>query len=276
MKDLYPNCLSLSIYVFGYIIPVLAIFVAAVNILVIIVFQKPNIRSHTTIILTLIAGADMLGIMCSASIKAYHFLFGHYIDLLSCTMAKLTYIFGEICLDMFSMFSLWLTVLLSFIRCKCIKSPFSTRYIHTNRRILAYVLCLWIAVCIVHLPSYFIFDFQIISFVDYKTNITRVTCGILEIDGAFFKSCSRRKAHVIVEMVLDSFLPCILLLYYTTVMLLALRAANKSRSSLRRNNSSIEMIVIDMDCERQTDKIETKEAKASVTARQDQLDDNHY
>jgi hypothetical protein len=58
-------------------------------------------------------------------------------------------------------------------------------------------------------------------------------------------------------------------------MLLALRAANKSRSSLRRNNSSIEMIGIDIDCERQTDKIVTKEAKVSVTTRQDQLDDNH-
>ena len=235
--DLHLNCVTLAVTVLGYIIPVLSLFVAVVNILAIIVFLKPKVKSNITIIFTFIAGVDVIGIACPSAVFVYHYILGYYKDFLTCSQIKVSYFLGRICEDMFKMLSIWLTVLLAFVRCQCIKYPFTARGTASTKRVALYITCICTIVCIVHIPAYFTFDFQTLKQFDRTKNTTYYMCGLLETEGFILKSCSRRKAHVVVTTVLDSILPCVFLIYFNSVMLYTLRTANKNRSSLRRKFS---------------------------------------
>lgn len=246
LMDLHPKCERLAVGILGYAVPFLAVIVTTVNILIVVIFTKPHIRSHTTFILTLIACADMVDILCPTVVFTYHYMLGHYKEFLTCRQIEWAYILGEICVDMFNMLSLWLTVLLAFIRCRCIKFPFVARNVHSFKKIVVYILCIFALVITVHTPSFFIFDFQTVNIVDSKTNETKTTCGVMEADGMLLKACSKRKFHVLTETLLDSIVPCVILLYFNFVMVITLRRANQSRSSLRQKD--LEPSTDNQDC----------------------------
>lgn len=237
LSDLHPDCIKLGVDVFGYLAPILALLVTVMNVLIIIVFMRPHIRSHTTFILTLIACADTLDIVCPAGIFAYIYLFGHYKEYLRCSQLEWAYILGEICVDMFNMLSLWLTVLLAFMRCRCIKSPFVAKQAHSFKRTLVYLISILTLVISLHVPSFFIFDFRPVQYVDKEKNETMIICAMQESNGKFLKTCSERKMQLVMETLLDSILPCVLLVYFNCAMLFTLKRANESRSSLRCNSS---------------------------------------
>lgn len=237
LMDLHPDCVDLGVDVFRYIFPFLAVFVTTTNILIVFVFMKPHIRSHTTFILTLIACADILGIVCPTVVFAYLYLFGYYKEYLTCKQIEWTYILGEICVDVFNMLSLWLTVLLAYIRCRCINSPFLARHVHSFKRVFIYLICLLILVISLHVPSFYIFEFQQVQYVDKDNNGTHAVCAMLEPDGVFLKSCSSRKVQLILETVFDSVLPCVLLVYCTFAMLCTLHRGKQNRLSLRKIDS---------------------------------------
>lgn len=235
--DIHPNCADLAVITAGYVVPCIAVLTLMLNLPIVIVFTKPRVRSHTTFILTLIACVDTLTIICPTYAYVYHYTFGHYVEYLAYSKCELTYILIEVCVDMFNMISLWLTVLLAYIRCRCLKSPFTARHIHSGKRILMYVsFILLLAVC-VYLPSLFVFDFTPVKIVDPLTNRTMEVCGISEPDGIFLIHCTRRKLHVLVKTMLDSFIPCCILVYHNAEMFLILREAKQSRSSLRCRES---------------------------------------
>jgi hypothetical protein len=89
--------------------------------------------------------------------------------------------------------------------------------------------------CLVHIPSFFIFDFHTISTFDPITNITSERGVLLETEGVFFKTCIGRKVHVCIETITDSLLPTIILVGCNINILVALRKAKKSRVILRHN-----------------------------------------
>lgn len=238
LMDLHPNCTDLAVVIAGYIVPGMAVITLMLNLPIVIVFTKPHVRSHTTLILTLIACADTLNIICPTYVYVYHYTFGHYVEYLAYSKCELTYILVEICVDMFNMISLWLTVLLAYIRCMCLKSPFATRHIHSGKRILTYVaFILLLAVC-VYLPSLFVFEFTPVQIVDPVTNTTMEVCGVAEPDGLFLIHCSRRKVHILVKTMVESLIPCCFLVYYNAEMCLVLSEAKQSRTSLRCSEST--------------------------------------
>lgn len=243
LTDLNPTCMDLVVIILGYIVPVLAVLVIIINSLIIAVFMKPRMRSHTTMILSMIALVDMLNIMCPSATYVYHYSFNNYTDFLHYPFCKLAYFLADTCVDMLNMISLWLTVMLAYIRSKCLKSPFSARRTHSGHRIAICVSGIVIMALLIHIPSYFIFGFHPMTEYDSVTNKTEVICGIREADVTFYiTTCAGRKIHVFIECVLDSILPCAILVYYNVIMFLALQKAMRHRTSLRlsRTNSQKE------------------------------------
>ncbi|XP_053406477.1 uncharacterized protein LOC128559254 [Mercenaria mercenaria] len=227
----------MAVNMFGYIIPVLSLFVTTMNVLIIIVFVKRHMRSHTTFILTLIACVEILNIDCPAIVFAYLYLRGSYKHYLTSEQIKWSYLLGKICVDMFNMCSLWLTVLLAFIRYRCISSPFVARKVHSPRKIIIYVVVIIVFVGLVHVPSFYLFEFRSVTNVDPISNLTTIVGALIEREGVYLKSCSGRKLHIIVETLTDSLIPSALLVCCNIKLLITLRKAKQSRSSLRHTNN---------------------------------------
>ena len=236
-RDLHEDCADMAVNVFGYVIPVLSVIVTTINILIILVFTKKRMRSHTTFILTLIACAEIINIVCPAIVFSYLYLRGNYKQYLTAEQIKYSYVLGKICVDMFNMFSLWLTVLLAFIRCRCINSPFEAKRLYSFRKIIIHIVLIIIFVCFVHIPSFFIFEFHSNSTIDPDTNLTLERGVLLETEGAYFKTCVGRKFHVFVETITDSLLPTVVLVGCNINILVALRKAKKSRVILRHKEN---------------------------------------
>ena len=238
LQDLYPNCRSVVGYMWGYVMPIVTLFVIAINSLIVVVLTRPHVRSHTTLILTLIAGMDTLNILFPSISYIYHYTTGRFREYLSYSSCLWTYIFADICVDMFNMMSLWLTVLLAFIRCRCLKSPFKSRDFHSYKYIVIYLLVILILALCVHLPSFFLFQFSPVSVIDENSNITKIACGISERDNSIFKPCIGRKIHLLMETVIDSLIPCVVLVSCNILILMTLRKAKRNRSFLRNSNLS--------------------------------------
>jgi hypothetical protein len=143
--------------------------------------------------------------------------------------------------DFFNALSLWLTVLLAYIRCRCLKDPFNAHNFHTSKRVAIYVIIILIITIITHIPSSILFEFSSITSSDPATNTTKQMCIIKESNLIFHNSSIGRKIQFWAETVLDSIVPCLILVYLNFVILLTLKEAIISRSSLRRNNTNIEI-----------------------------------
>lgn len=235
--DLHRDCVDFAVNVFEYIFPILAVSVTAINILIIIVFTKPHMRSPTTFILTLIAFVEIINIICPTSIFSYLYLHGNYKYYLTRGEIQWSYILGKICVDMFNMISLWLTVLLAFVRCKCINSQSITRKVHSTKQIIIFVVLILVVVIVVNVPAFYIFEFYSIEKLDPIANITSEIGVLVESQGIYFRSCSGRKVHVFVEMITDSILPCVILICCNAKIVIALRKARNSRSVLRHKRT---------------------------------------
>ena len=78
VSELYPTeCQQHMINVYGYAIPSLAALVIPINILIIVVLMKPQVRFNTSKILSLIAISDILNIFCPSIAYVYYFTFGN-------------------------------------------------------------------------------------------------------------------------------------------------------------------------------------------------------
>jgi hypothetical protein len=148
---------------------------------------------------------------------------------------------ASVSVDFFNALSLWLTVLLAYIRCRCLKDPFNAHNFHTSKRVAIYVIFILAFTIITHLPSTFLFEFSSITSSDPATNTTEQMCVIKESNLIFHNSSIGRKIQFCAETVLDSIVPCFILVYLDFVILLTLKEASISRSSLRRNNTNIEI-----------------------------------
>ncbi|XP_060584920.1 uncharacterized protein LOC132740890 [Ruditapes philippinarum] len=235
--DLHRDCVDFAVNIFEYVFPTLAIAVTTINILIIIVFTKPHMRSHTTFILTLIACVEIINILCPTSMFSFLYLRGNYKEYLTSEQIQWSYILGKICVDMFNMISLWLTVLLAFVRCKCINSQFISRKVHSTKQIVIYVTLILVIVIVVNAPAFYIFEFYSIEKVDPITNLTREIGVLVESQGIYFRSCSGRKIHLFIEMITDSILPCIILICCNAKIIMALRKAKTTRTILRHKES---------------------------------------
>ena len=239
MKDLSSQCLYILVPIEGYVFPALSLLVVTVNVLAAFVFLQKRVRSHTTFILTLIAGTDVLNIIIPTYFYVYYFSLGYYKDYVTYNMCFLTYILGQVSVEFFNAFSLWLTVLLAYVRCRCLKDPFNAHAFHTSKRITIYVGIILIFTIISHLPALFLFEFSSITYKDQASNATKQLCIITESNLIFQNSSTGRKIQICAETVLDSIVPCFILVYLDFVILLTLKEASITRSSLRRRNTKI-------------------------------------
>lgn len=233
LLDLYPDCQTVVEFMWGYVIPILAVVIIIVNGLIVSVLSKPHVRSHTTLVLTFIACSDTLNIVFPSISYIHHYTSGRFKDFLSYSSCFWTYILGEVFVDMFNMISLWFTVLLAYMRCRCLRSPFKTQIIHSYKYILIYVAVILVLALVVHLPAFFLFEFSPVILKD-NTNLTKVVCGISESYYSLFKPCFGRKLHVLMKTVIDSVLPCVILVSCNICILSTLRRAKKKRLLLRR------------------------------------------
>lgn len=221
----------------GYVIPVLAVLIIMVNGIIVSILAKPHVRSHTTFILILIAVSDTLNIVFPAISYIYHYTSGRFKDFLSYSSCFWTYIFADVFVDMFNMISLWLTVLLAYIRCRCLRTPFAGRHIHSYKNIVISVTTILVLAAVVHLPAFFLFEFSPVHFQD-SMNSTKVVCGISESSNALLKPCMGRKIHILMETIIDSVVPSVILVCCNISILMTLHNAKRERSSLRRNRSA--------------------------------------
>ncbi|XP_052772715.1 uncharacterized protein LOC128211726 [Mya arenaria] len=233
-KDLFPDCEEMHSLIFGIITPIQAALVTVANIFIVILFTKPHIRSRTTCLLTLIALADMLSIVSPTSIYIWLFTLDsdnnrRAVPFRFCIW---TIAFVDIFQDMFNAMSLWFTVLLAFMRRKCLQSPFAAKCSHRYRHVIGYVSGVVCLVLAVHIPSFLIFDAIPLNGTFIDVNVTDVMCGLKE-----RKYSIPRKIHLWMELLLDSLIPSCILLYLTISILWVLRKAKQSRSSLRSHSS---------------------------------------
>ncbi|XP_052772716.1 uncharacterized protein LOC128211727 [Mya arenaria] len=233
-KDLYPNCEEMHSILFGIITPIQAALVTIVNIFIVILFTKPHIRSRTTCIMTLIALADLLSILSPTSTFIWLFTLDsdNHRRAVPYRFCIWTVAFVNIFQDMFNAMSLWFTVLLALMRCKCLQSPFAAKCTHRYLHVIGYVSGVVCLVLAVHIPSFFIFDVVPLNRTYVDSNVTDIMCGLKE-----RKYSIPRKIHLWMEVLLDSLIPSCILLYLTFSILWALRKAKQSRSSLRSHSS---------------------------------------
>lgn len=229
LQDLAPGCGSLVPVTYGIVVPILALFVISVDSVIITVFMRPNVRSHTTFILTLIAVSDIFNIAPPTGIYVFYYTLGNYHHALPYYLCRGTYLLSHVSHDFFHAMSLWLTVLLAFIRSKCLKAPFEARWIHKSKNVVLFVMAVLVLELIVHVPSVFILQFHAVARLDERSNTTVLDCAVSDID----EYSTSRKLHVWSEVIIDSIIPCLLLLYMDVTILRILRKAKQSRNSLR-------------------------------------------
>jgi hypothetical protein len=87
------------------------------------------------------------------------------------------------------------------------------------------------------MPSAFLFEFSSITSSDPASNTTKQMCVIEESNLIFQNSSIARKIQFCTETLLDSIVPCFILVYLDFVILLTLKEASISRSSMRRRNT---------------------------------------
>jgi len=232
LKDLSPGCGTLMPIIYGIVVPIIALFVISVDSVIITVFTRPHVRSHTTYILTLIALADICNITPPTVIYVYYYTLGNYHYAIPYHLCRWTYMLSDVCHDLFNAISLWLTVLLAYIRCRCLKTPFDARCLHKCKNITLFVLGIILLELILHVPSMFILNYHPVTRTD-ANNITVSDCAVSDID----ELSTSRKIHLWSEVLVDSLLPSLMLLYLDFIILATLRQAKKSRNSLRSSRS---------------------------------------
>jgi len=233
LRDLFPNCDTQRWLVYGIIGPVWTAVVTCADICVIILFMRPRMRSKTSFILTLIALVDMLSIILPTVVYLFYYTLQNDAKPIPLRICLLVYAFVDVFVDMFNGISLWLTVLLAFMRCRCLQKPFTMRCSYGFRRVLMCVAIIMILELCVHIPSFFLFDFVPIPMGKNNLTVNFIACGIREND-----SFITRRTHLWMETMFDSCIPSILLLYLTCSILKCLREAKQERQSLRSSTES--------------------------------------
>jgi hypothetical protein len=180
LKDVSSHCMHIIVPIEAYVFPVLSILVFGINVLAVFVFLQKRVRSHTTFLLTLIAITDILNITFPTYFCVYYYTLGHYKDYVTYQMCSLTYILGIVSVKFFNALSLWLTVLLAYTRCRCLKDPFNAHKRHTSKKVDIYVIFIIAFTIITHMPSAFLFEFSSITSSDSDTNTTKQLCVIEE------------------------------------------------------------------------------------------------
>ena len=234
IDGLYPEQCALPIY--GFIVPPLAVLVVVFNALILVIFAKPHIRSHTTVILTVIAIADSLNISLPSIIYVYMYTFGHHHDYVPSSMCLSVYVLIHLLPEMFNLISVWATVLLACIRFRCIQAPFRAKDLHTNTRIAIGIVIVFIIGACVQLPSIGLFDFVPVNITSLVTNKTIETC-IVTTSKNLNSACFLREIHIWVELFANSFIPCFALITLDIAILYTLRKAELRRESLQRGSS---------------------------------------
>ena len=226
---LYPPTCART--VFGHVVPPLALFVLAVNIIIIIIFAKSHIRSHTTFILTIIAVSDSLNICVPSILYVYYYTLGNHKDYVPYKLCFATYTLMNVLPDMFNLISVWSTILLACIRFRCLQSPFKARELHTNSRIGIGVTFVLILAMSVQLPTLAMFDFIPVNVTSLVTNHTMETC-VVTTAKALNTVCAFREIHIWVELFANSFIPCFALITLDIAIWYTLRKASIRRLSL--------------------------------------------
>ena len=236
IDGLYPVACALPIY--GFIVPPLAVLVVLINALILVIFAKPHIRSHTTVILTVIAIADSLNISLPSIIYIHMYTFGHHRDYVPSSMCLPVYILVHLLPEMFNLISVWATILLAAIRFRCLQSPFKARDLHTNTRIAIGIGFVFLIGICVQLPSIGLFDFLPINVTSIVTNKTVETC-IVSTSKNLNNACFLREVHIWLELFANSFIPCFALITLDIAILYTLRKAELRRGTLQRCGSSL-------------------------------------
>lgn len=240
MDGLYPIDCAVPIY--GFIVPCLALMVVIINILIIVIFSKPHIRSHTTVILTIIALADSLNISLPSTIYVYYYVLGNHKDYVPYQLCQATFLLIHLLPEMFNLISVWSTILLACIRFRCLQSPFKAKSLHTNRRIAVGITFAVSLAILVQVPSLALFDFLPVNVTSTVTNRTMTTCVVATsklINGA----CILREIHIWIELFVNSFIPCFMLILLDLAILYTLHKAERRRGSLNRRGSSFKVKV---------------------------------
>lgn len=238
MDGLFPEQCALPIY--GFVVPPLALLVVIVNALILVIFAKPHIRSHTTFILTVIAVADSLNISLPSIIYVYMYTLGHHRDFVPYTMCFPTYLLFHLLPEMFNLVSLWSTILLACVRFRCLQYPFKAKDHHSNSRIAVGIVVVFVIAMGVQLPSIGLFDFLPVNVTSLTTNQTMETC-IVTTSRNINKACVLREIHIWIELFANSFIPCCALIVLDLGILYTLRKAERKRGCLQRSGSTFKL-----------------------------------
>ena len=237
LDAIYPPHCAKPVY--GFIVPLLALLVITVNLLIIIIFSKPHIRSHTTFILTIIAISDSLNIAIPSILYVHYYTLDKHNDYVPFNLCFITYVSLHLLPDLFNLISVWSTILLACIRFRCLQSPFRARELHTNRRIAIGITFVVIIALFVHLPTVVMFDFIPANVTSFVTNETMKTC-VVATAKALNKVCAFREIHIWIELFANSFIPCFTLIALDIAILCTLRKAAVKRLSLHTLGSAFQ------------------------------------
>jgi len=137
---------------------------------------------------------------------------------LSYKLCAVTLVFADVFVDMFNAMSIWLTVLLAFMRYRCLQSPFSVKCVHKHRRVALYVVMIVFLELCVHIPSLFLVEYVPIVMASNNTDDPYIAGGI-----RFQETVLSRRTHIWTETLIDSLIPSLVLLFLTWKILLTLR-----------------------------------------------------
>ncbi|KAL3853154.1 hypothetical protein ACJMK2_016720 [Sinanodonta woodiana] len=222
---------------FGYLKPVLTLFVFGINVVMIRVLSTKRMRSSANAILIAIAISNTLTMAFPAIPDTYYYTFGHFKEYIPPALCRSTYYFSYPIPAICHTVSIWLSVALAFLRYVSVRFPLISMRLFTMKRTIKAIVIICIFSALVHCLNLVAFGFTTVtlqSLMNKNKTVDACEVSFQSVLGINFQTSNG--ILIWPGIVIAAFLPCLLLLFLDSAMLLRLRRQECIRHQLQNRH----------------------------------------
>ncbi|KAL3853152.1 hypothetical protein ACJMK2_016718 [Sinanodonta woodiana] len=222
---------------FGYLKPVLTLFVFSINVVMIKVLSTKRMRSSANTILIAIAISDTLNMAFPVIPDMYYYAFGYYKEYIPPALCRSTYYFSSPIPAICHTVSIWLSVALAFLRYVSVRFPLVSMRLFTMKRTIIAIVTICIFSALVYCLHFVAIVFTKVTLQSLKNNNINVDACEVSFQSLLGINFQTSTGILIwSSIVLTAFLPCLFLLILDSAMLLRLRRQECIRHQLQNRH----------------------------------------
>ena len=225
----------------GFISPPVILFTVLTNSIICLILLKKSMRSPTNTLLVGIAFSDMLTGLIPLPNYIYFYTLGHYKEWVPYSWCRPYVYFTDFTPTVFHTASIWLTVALAVQRYFYICRPTLAKHWCTVANAVKAVFGVYFAALLSQICRYAEVAFQRTVVLSRMDNIKNVTACFKGFNYPFIRNLnSYFNIYWWNRVVLIHMIPCLTLIIFNALLIQAMRAAQKRRRQLLKQNRSTE------------------------------------